>query len=102
MINCKSFVSLHSTSFLNPQEYNLCGDGPEGLNVLEHHDNSSPSVFPQSSRVKQDADKLLYFSVISLREKIVQGDDVLLHAQSVLDDARRIQLDSRPSTSYSF
>ena len=54
---CKSFVSLHSTSFLNPQEYNLCGDGPVNTNVLEHHgsDNSSPS-----SRAKLNVAKLLY------------------------------------------
>jgi hypothetical protein len=52
---CKSFVSSHSTSFLNPQEYNLCGDGPEGLNVLEHQDNSSPS-----SRAKLNVARLLY------------------------------------------
>lgn len=31
---CGSFLSLHSTSLLNPQEYNLCGDGPDYPGVV--------------------------------------------------------------------
>ncbi|EGB02724.1 hypothetical protein AURANDRAFT_68621, partial [Aureococcus anophagefferens] len=30
---CGTFLSMHSTSLLNPQEFNLCGDGPSDPNL---------------------------------------------------------------------
>lgn len=52
-----AFVSSHSTSLLNPQEYNLCGDGPADLSVPEHDVPDSP---PQSSHAKLNIAKMPY------------------------------------------